>query len=140
MKKKLLLLCLFVLILPTLSGCMPSAGSSGSSNSLDLETTNRYELLIGLNDVDAGKQLVDTQQATEIVKMKLLSHVSGVTITVSNGYYYVGALIVDEATLNCVIYGADDDAIATVVDEINSQLNVPILVSKSASQYRLITP
>lgn len=140
MKKKLLLLCLFVLSLATLSGCIPNAGSSSSSNALDLESTNRYELLIGLNDVDAEKQLIDTQQATEIVKMKLLSHVSGVTITVSNGYYYVGALIIDEATLNCVIYGADDEAIAAVVEEINSELNVPVLVSKSASQYRLITP
>ncbi|MBI4856950.1 MAG: hypothetical protein HY818_09430 [Acetobacterium woodii] len=140
MKKKLLLFCLFVLSLATLSGCMPKTDSTGASNSLDLDTTNRYELLIGLNDVDAGKQLVDTQQATEIVKMKLLSHVSGVTITISNGYYYVGALIVDETTLNCVIYGADDEAIAAVVKEINSELNVPVLVSKSTSQYRLITP
>ncbi|MBU4439642.1 MAG: hypothetical protein L6276_14055 [Acetobacterium sp.] len=140
MKKKLLLLCLFALSLAILSGCMPKTDSTGASNSLDLETTNRYELLIGLNDVDAGKQLVDTQQATEIVKMKLLSHVSGVTITLSNGYYYVGALIVDETTLNCVIYGADDEAIAAVVKEINSELNVPVLVSKSTSQYRLITP
>lgn len=140
MKKKLLLFCLFVLSLATLSGCMPKTDSTGASNSLDLDTTNRYELLIGLNDVDAGKQLVDTQQATETVKMKLLSHVSGVTITISNGYYYVGALIVDETTLNCVIYGADDEAIAAVVKEINSELNVPVLVSKSTSQYRLITP
>jgi hypothetical protein len=119
---------------------MPKTDSAGAANSLDLEKTNRYELLIGLNDVAAGKQLVDTQQATELVKMKLLSHVSGVTITVSNGYYYVGALIVDETTLNCVIYGADDEAIAAVVKEINSELNVPVLVSKSTSQYRLITP
>lgn len=140
MKKKLLLLCFFVLSLATLSGCIPNTGSSDSANALDLEATNRYELLIGLNDVDTGKQLIETQQAIDLVKMKLLSHVSGVTITVSNGYYYVGALIVDETTLNCVIYGADDEAIAAVVEEINDELNVPILVSKSASQYRLITP
>ena len=140
MKKKLLLLCLFTLSLAILSACVPKTGSAGSTNSLDLEPTNRYELLIGLNDVDTGKQLLETQQAIDLVKLKLLSHVSGVTITVSNGYYYVGALIVDETTLNCIIYGADDEAITAVVDEINRELNVPILVSKSASQYRLVTP
>lgn len=138
MKKKLYLLGIFILCVVTLSGCIPSPEKK--SDSLGLEFTDRYELLIGLNDVDTGKQVMDTQEAIEIIKMKLLSHVSGVTITVSNGYYYVGAFIVDETTLNCVIYGADDESIAAVVDEINSDLNVSVLVSKTPSEYRLITP
>lgn len=138
MKKKLYLLGVLILIVVTLSGCTPSAEKK--SDPLGLESSDRYELLIGLNDVGTGKQVMDTQEAIEIIKMKLLSHVSGVTITVSNGYYYVGAFIVDETTLNCVIYGADDESIAAVVDEINSDMNVSVLVSKTPSQYRLITP
>lgn len=138
MKKKLYLLGVFILCVVTLSGCIPTAEKK--SDTLGLESTDRYELLIGLNDVGTGKQIMDTQEAIEIIKMKLLRHVSGVTITVSNGYYYVGAFIVDETTLNCVIYGADDEAIAAVVDEINSDMNVSVLVSKTPSKYRLITP
>ncbi|WP_303870655.1 hypothetical protein [Acetobacterium wieringae] len=138
MQKRLFVLCVLFLFIATLSGCIPT--SEKESNVLDLESTDRYELLIGLNDVKTGKQIMDTQEAIEIIKMKLLNHVSGVTITVSNGYYYIGALIVDETTLNCVIYGANDESIAALVDEINSDLNVSVLVSKTPSKYRLITP
>jgi hypothetical protein len=138
LKKKLYLIGVLILCIVTLSGCTFSAEKK--SDQLGLESSDRYELLIGLNDVGTGKQVMDTQEAIEIIKMKLLSHVSGVTITVSNGYYYVGAFIVDETTLNCVIYGADDESIAALVDEINSDMNVSVLVSKTPSQYRLITP
>lgn len=138
MKKKLYLIGVLILCIVTLSGCTFS--EEKKSDQLGLESSDRYELLIGLNDVGTGKQVMDTQEAIEIIKMKLLSHVSGVTITVSNGYYYVGAFIVDETTLNCVIYGADDESIAALVDEINSDMNVSVLVSKTPSQYRLITP
>ncbi len=138
MKKKLYLLSIFILCTLTISGCTSS--TNNSTNSLALEAANRYELFIGLNDAGTGKQELDTQEAIEIIKMKILKNVSGVTMTVSNGSYYVGALVVDETTLNCVIYGADDEAITTLVNEINSELNLSILVAKSTSDYRLISP
>lgn len=138
MKKKLYLFSVFILCIIILSGCTLS--SEKKTDTLALESTDRYELLIGLNDANTGKQIMDTQEAVEIIKMKLLNHVSGVTITVSNGYYYVGAFIVDETTLNCVVYGADDESIAAIVDEINDDMNVAVLVSKTPSKYRLITP
>lgn len=138
MKKKLCSFSVFILCIIILSGCTLS--SEKNSNTLALESTDRYELLIGLNDANTGKQIMDTQEAVEIIKMKLLNHVSGVTISVSNGYYYVGAFIVDETTLNCLIYGADDESIAAIIDEINSDMNVSVLVSKIPSKYRLITP
>lgn len=138
MKKKLYFISICILCIIILSGCTLS--SEKKSDTLALEPTDRYELLIGLNDTNTGKQIMDTQEAIEIIKMKLLNHVSGVTITVSNGYYYVGAFIVDETTLNCVIYGADDESIAAIVDEINSDMNVSVLVSKTPSKYHLITP
>ncbi len=138
MRKRLFIVCILFLSIATLSGCIPT--SEKESDALGLESTDRYELLIGLNDVSTGKQIMDTQEAIEIIKMKLLNHVSGVTITVSNGYYYIGALIVDETTLNCVIYGANDESIAALVDEINKDLNVSVLVSKTPSKYRLMTP
>lgn len=138
MRKRLFIVCILFLSIATLVGCIPT--SEKESDSLGLESTDRYELLIGLNDVSTGKQIMDTQEAIEIIKMKLLNHVSGVTLTVSNGYYYIGALIVDETTLNCVIYGANDESIAALVDEINKDLNVSVLVSKTPSKYRLITP
>ncbi|AFA48990.1 hypothetical protein [Acetobacterium woodii] len=138
MKKKLYLLSVFILCALVVCSCTPAADKT--TNSLALEAANRYELFIGLNDVDSGKQELDTQETIEIIKMKILKNVSGVTMTVSNGSYYVGALVVDETTLNCVIYGADDEAIAALVDEINSELNLSVLVAKSTSDYRLITP
>ncbi|OXS25582.1 MAG: hypothetical protein BI182_10465 [Acetobacterium sp. MES1] len=138
MRKRLFIVCILFLSIATLVGCIPT--SEKESDSLGLESTDRYELLIGLNDVSTGKQIMDTHEAIEIIKMKLLNHVSGVTLTVSNGYYYIGALIVDETTLNCVIYGANDESIAALVDEINKDLNVSVLVSKTPSKYRLITP
>ncbi|KAF5080655.1 hypothetical protein LNN31_11710 [Acetobacterium wieringae] len=138
MRKRLFIVCILFLSIATLVGCIPT--SEKESDSLGLESTDRYELLIGLNDVSTGKQIMDTQEAIEIIKMKLLNHVSGVTLTVSNGYYYIGALIVDETTLNCVIYGANDESITALVDEINKDLNVSVLVSKTPSKYRLITP
>lgn len=138
MRKRLFIVCILFLSIATLSGCIPV--SEKESNTMSQESADRYELLIGLNDVNTGKQIMDTQEAIEIIKMKLLNHVNGVTITVSNGYYYIGALIVDETTLNCVIYGANDESIAALVDEINKDLNVSVLVSKTPSKYRLITP
>ncbi|URN83080.1 hypothetical protein [Acetobacterium wieringae] len=138
MRKRLFIVCILFLSIATLVGCIPT--SEKESDSLGLESTDRYELLIGLNDVSTGKQIMDTQEAIEIIKMKLLNHVRRVTLTVSNGYYYIGALIVDETTLNCVIYGANDESITALVDEINKDLNVSVLVSKTPSKYRLITP
>lgn len=137
MKRKLFFTGLLVLCVLLTAGC---SSKSTDNNPLKLESANRFELMIGLNDATTGKQILDTQQATDTIKKKILDHVSGVTMTVSNGAYYVGALVVDETTLNCVIYGADDDAIAKIVDEINSELNLTVLVAKSASDYRLIAP
>ncbi|MBC3796021.1 hypothetical protein [Acetobacterium tundrae] len=138
MKKKALVLCLIILSLFSVTAC--SSNSDASSNPLKLEKANRYELLIGLNDANTGKQILETETAKEAIKKTILESVSGVTITISNGSYYVGALIVDENTINCIIYGADDEAINKIVQEINSQFNLTVLVAKSTSEYRLIKP
>lgn len=139
MKKKAFLFSLAVLCLFTITGC-DLVFNTNSSGSLDLEKTNRYEILIGLNDVDTGGQIMDTEKAIEVVKTKVLAYVSGVTITTSVGHYYVGTAIVDETSLSCLIYGGDDEAIAALVNELTSELNSSILVSKSTASYRLITP
>lgn len=139
MKKKALIFCLVVFCLFTVAGCsLPFA--KDSANPLDLEKANRYEILIGLNDVTTGKQIMETDKAIETVKKIILDYVNGVTITTSVGHYYVGALIIDETSLSCVIYGGDDEAIAALANQLTSELNVSVLVAKSTSAYRLMTP
>lgn len=139
MKKKALLFSFIVLCLFSITGC-GVLSSFSDANPLDLEKANRYELLVGLNDVDTGKQIMDTEKATDTVKMMILDYVSGVTITPSIGHYYVGALIIDETSLSCVIYGGDDAAIAELADKLTCELNVSVLVAKSTCAYRLMTP
>jgi hypothetical protein len=121
------------------TGCS-SSSTTADSNPLELEKTNRYELMIGLNDATTGKQILSTEKATALVKEKILNYVDGVTITTSQGSYYIGALVVNETSLNCVIYGSDDDSIATLIEEINAELNVAVLVAKTTSDYHLIIP
>lgn len=139
MKNKAFLLSLVVLCLVTITGC-DLVFHNNSSSSLNLEKTNRYEVLIGLNDVNTGVQIMDTEKATELLKTKVLDYVSGVTITTSVGHYYVGSAIVDETSLSCLIYGGDDEAIAALVKDLTSELNVSVLVAKSTASYRLFTP
>ncbi|WKY45912.1 hypothetical protein Q5O14_07400 [Eubacteriaceae bacterium ES2] len=128
-------------IILIIAGIFFSACSSEANlDYFDLTSTTRYELLIGLNDLTSGQQIIETNDAIETVKKKILDHTDGLTMTISNGSYYVGALLVDETTINCVIYNSDDASIRAIVDEINQEMNLAVLVGKSDSEYQLVSP
>ncbi|MGD9474176.1 MAG: hypothetical protein AB7V37_04110 [Eubacteriaceae bacterium] len=136
MKRKIFITVLLIFVGISLSAC----SSNKDSDYFELTSTTRYELLIGLNDSTSGQQIIETDDAVERVKKMILDHTDGLTMTISNGSYYVGALLVDETTINCVIYNSDDAAIRAIVDEINQELNLSVLVGKSNSDYQLLSP
>jgi hypothetical protein len=136
LKRKIFITVLLIFVGISLSAC----SSNKDSDYFELTSTTRYELLIGLNDSTSGQQIIETDDAVERVKKMILDHTDGLTMTISNGSYYVGALLVDETTINCVIYNSDDAAIRAIVDEINQELNLSVLVGKSNSDYQLLSP
>ncbi|WKY49160.1 hypothetical protein Q5O24_07575 [Eubacteriaceae bacterium ES3] len=136
MKQKILISIFLMILVVNLVGC----STESDSDYFDLESTIRYELMIGLNDSTTGTQIIETEDAIDAVKKNILNHADGLTMTVSNGSYYVGALLVDETTLNCIIYNSDDASIRKIVDEINEEMNLPVLVAKSSSDYQLVSP
>lgn len=136
MKRKIFITVLLIFVGISLSAC----SSNKDSDYFELTSTTRYELLIGLNDSTSGQQIIETDDAVERVKKMILDHTDGLTMTISNGSYYVGALLVDETTINCVIYNSDDAAIRAIVDEINQEMNLSVLVGKSNSDYQLLSP
>ncbi|MDI3537082.1 MAG: hypothetical protein PWR12_401 [Eubacteriaceae bacterium] len=136
MKRKIFITVLLIFVGISLSAC----SSNKDSDYFELTSTTRYELLIGLNDSTSGQQIIETDDAVERVKKMILDHTDGLTMTISNGSYYVGALLVDETTINCVIYNSDDAAIRAIVDEINQELNLSVLAGKSNSDYQLLSP
>ncbi len=139
MQKKSLFLILLIITLITFTGCQ-SSSETADANPLELEKTNRYELMIGLNDADKGKQILSTKEATAQINEKILNYVDGVTMTTSQGAYHVGALVVNETSLNCVIYGGDDETIAKLIKDINADLNVAVLVAKTTSDFHFSVP
>ncbi|MDK2962309.1 MAG: hypothetical protein AB7D16_07985 [Eubacteriaceae bacterium] len=136
MKRKIFITVLLIFVGISLSAC----SSNKDSDYFELTSTTRYELLIGLNDSTSGQQIIETDDAVERVKKMILDHTDGLTMTISNGSYYVGALLVDETTINCDIYNSDDAAIRAIVDEINQEMNLSVLVGKSNSDYQLLSP
>jgi hypothetical protein len=136
LKRKIFITVLLIFVGISLSAC----SSNKDSDYFELTSTTRYELLIGLNDSTSGQQIIETDDAVERVKKMILDHTDGLTMTISNGSYYVGALLVDETTINCVIYNSDDAAIRAIVDEINQELNLSVLAGKSNSDYQLLSP
>jgi hypothetical protein len=136
LKRKIFITVLLIFVGISLSAC----SSNKDSDYFELTSTTRYELLIGLNDSTSGQQIIETDDAVERVKKMILDHTDGLTMTISNGSYYVGALLVDETTINCVIYNSDDAAIRAIVDEINQEMNLSVLVGKSNSDYQLLSP
>lgn len=49
---------------------------------------NRYEIFVGLNDKDTKTQLIDTQDAFNIVSVKAVKAFGGATITADNKGVY----------------------------------------------------
>ena len=49
---------------------------------------NRYEIFVGLNDKDTKIQLIDTQDAFDIVSVKAVKAFGGATITADNKGVY----------------------------------------------------
>ena len=60
----------------------------GQKKMFTFSDANRYEIFIGLNDKDTKVQLIDTQNAFNIVSVKAVKAFGGATITAGNKGVY----------------------------------------------------
>lgn len=100
----------------------------------------QYRMYIGLNDKDAGTQLVPTEDAMEIVDEICLVHVDGYTMVESKGVWTDDdGNRVRENSLLCIFDGTDIDTVRAIADEVMTALNqssVLIESSEVISEYR----
>ena len=87
---------------------------------------NRYEIFVGLNDKDTKIQLIDTQDAFNIVSVKAVKAFGGATITTDNKgiYTHDNGEIVCESTIKIdLLFITDTENLENFLREILKDFN-----------------
>lgn len=97
-----------------------------------------YTLYCGLNDADAGTQIVTTEEAQAIARKVITDKGFGYTEHVAYGAYTEDNRSVENVTLIYDLYFLGKEDIDRVADEIREALNLtPILVVEGSRNYQL---
>ena len=127
------------LVAIALSGFSLSQTLVAANEQQDADTTTSYTLYIGLNDKDANKQLITSDEAVQKAREICLEHVDGCTISQATGYWQSDGTVYKENTVVCVISGASQDqvnAIADEADDVFNQNTVLVQSTELQSYYR----
>lgn len=132
MKKIITTLLLVVMSVCLLAGC----GSAKQENESDVPVA--YSLYCGLNDEDAGTQIVSTEKAQEIVRKIITDKGFGYTEHVGYGAYTEDNKSVENVTLIYDLFFIEKEDIDKIADEIREVLNLtPVLVVEYSRNYGL---
>lgn len=92
----------------------------------------KITLYVGLNDKDKKYQIIDTLEATKIVKNLICSMIGGGTIYNAVGVYtHESGEIVTENTLRIELYDAEKNAVTTLIDTLKKVLNQESIIKQS---------
>lgn len=106
------------------------------AHSEQAENPPKFTLYCGLNDADAGKQILTADEAKDIARTIIIDNGCGYTEFVAYGGYQSGDTVISNDTLVYEIYFAEAATVEKITKEIQAELNLmPILVSEGASSY-----
>lgn len=107
---------------------------------MNFETIATYNLYVGLNDKDTYKQIIDDDNAMNLVRDIVSNIVGGATFTKSFGYW-VDEFGNETSESNIVvkITATDDEHIERICAKLNHALNQNcIMVEKSVSEIAFV--
>ena len=132
MKKIIITLLLAVMSISLFAGC----GAVKTENESAVPVA--YSLYCGLNDADAGTQIIPTEEAQKIARGIITDKGFGYTEHVGYGAYTEDNKSVENVTLIYDMYFMEKADIDKVADEIRAALNLtPILVVEGSRNYEL---
>jgi hypothetical protein len=103
---------------------MPSGSDGGGTLSFESTQNGQYILYIGTNDRDTYEQIIQTDEAVEIVNGICAKHVEGYTMShAKGGWVDEKGVLTQENTLVYTFAYADESDVAAIMDEILTALN-----------------
>lgn len=132
MKKMIITLLLAVISVGLFAGC--SAAKTENESAVPVA----YSLYCGLNDADAGTQIISTEEAQKIARKVITDKGFGYTEHVAYGAYTEDNKSIENVTLVYDMFFLEKADIDKVADEIRAALNLtPILVVEGSRNYEL---
>ena len=122
----ILLICMALLCVCTACGQKAQA-----------ENPPKYTLYCGLCDADAGKQLLELEDAQDAARDIILANGCGYTEYVAFGGYLSDGAEISNETLVYEICFAETAVVEKIASELQAELNLmPILITEGTTEYR----
>jgi len=126
--KQIVFLLVCVAILGVIAAFIPNAQAANPP---------KYTLYCGLNDADAGAQILSVEQAREMAREIIIKRGCGYTEYVAYGAYQEGDKVIGNDTLVYELFFVDTEMAEEIAKAICTELNLtPILMEKGGSDYK----
>ena len=100
------------------------------------ENPPKYTIYCGLNDADAGKQVISVEEAQQTARKIVTDKGFGYTEFVAYGAYVENGTVFENDTLVYEFYFNNKDDVAKVADEIKKTLNLSsVLIAEGGTDY-----
>lgn len=112
------------------------AGCTSTKNAGELPST--YKLYFGLNDTDAGKQIIPTEKAQEIARKIITDKGYGYTEYITYGACSEDNNSIENVTLVYEMLFLEYEEIEKIANETKEALNLPpVLIVEGGNNYKL---
>lgn len=120
MKKKKLFVCIFIIMI--LAGGLMACGK-GEAVQEEIGQ-KKYTVYLGLNDAEAGTQLLDCEKAKELARTIIVGQGIGYTEYTAFGAYLENGKAITNDTLVYEFYFVNENEVSEVVQELKVGLNL----------------
>lgn len=126
-RQKVIIVLLTANLLATgILGFYTVSGIHGIEEDMDnmYNPTEKYTIYIGLNDKDTYEQIISTEDGIRMVNGICSRYVDGYTMqTAKGGWMDEKKILTEENTLIYSFYGATDEEIMQIMDDVLKELN-----------------